>query len=305
MTVKHVFQSFLLVVTVSFVQAQQLKKAPAPRGAAQASKTKNTLLWQISGKDLREPSYLFGTMHVLCAEDAQLSPALKQIIAGCKKIYFEIDMDNMEEMMGALKYIRMNDGVKLSDLLTPEEYARFEAFLKKAKTPIPAGMLNRFKPAMISSLLGESAMDCKEKDGMEKQIMKEASTYDKPIMGLETVEYQAGLFDSIPYAMQAKDLMKYIDSTDQYKVTTRLLIEVYRQQNLDRMDSLVRVSDPGMNNYMDLLLYNRNQNWVRQMPGIMMEGNLLFAVGAGHLPGENGVLNLLRKRGYKITPLKN
>ncbi len=83
------------------------------------------------------------------------------------------------------------------------------------------------------------------------------------------------------------------------------MVEVYRQQDLERMDSLMHKSDPGMDEYMDILLYGRNRHWVEQMPEIMKGKSILFAVGAGHLPGEQGVINLLRKRGYKVTPMKN
>jgi uncharacterized protein YbaP (TraB family) len=71
------------------------------------------------------------------------------------------------------------------------------------------------------------------------------------------------------------------------------------------MDSLIRKSDPGMESYMDLLLYNRNRRWVEQMPPIMQNGSILFAVGAGHLPGEEGVIKLLLKKGYAVKPLNN
>lgn len=276
-------------------KAVHKKTAPAPK----------TLLWEISGNGLREPSYLFGTMHILCADEASISDNLRSVISRARKIYFEIDMDDMTEMMGALKYVKMNDGVKLSDLLTKEEYARVEAYFKKSKTPMPLSMLNRFKPMFVSSLLGEQQMDCAQKEGMEQLIMKEASKKDKTIMGLESVQFQATLFDSIPYETQAKDLLNYIDSVDNYRKSTAEMVTVYKQQDLEKLDSMVRKSDPSMNSYMDLLLYSRNRRWVQQMPNIMMEGTLLFAVGAGHLPGEQGVISLLRKRGFTVKPVPN
>jgi uncharacterized protein YbaP (TraB family) len=84
------------------------------------------------------------------------------------------------------------------------------------------------------------------------------------------------------------------------------MVKAYREQNLELLDSLSNKSDPGMEaDYMDLLLYGRNRHWVEQMPALMKENSLLFAVGAGHLPGDQGVINLLRKKGYKLTPMKN
>ena len=83
------------------------------------------------------------------------------------------------------------------------------------------------------------------------------------------------------------------------------MVNVYREQDLEKMDELMKKSDPGMESYMDLLLYNRNRRWVTIMPDSMKEGSVLFAVGAGHLPGEDGVIKLLQKKGYTVKPLDN
>lgn len=281
------------------------KKNSAPAPKTSYKQLDNTLLWQISGKDLKRSSYLYGTMHVLCAEDAAVSDNLKLAIKNADQIYFELDMDNMGEMLGAMKYLRMNDGQKLSELLTKEEYAKVEDYFKQHAVPLPLAMMNRFKPYFISSLIGEQMMSCEQKNGMEELIMRESRAYQKEIKGLETTRFQASIFDSIPYEKQAKDLVSYIDSIDSYKKVTMEMVQVYREQNLERMDSLMHKSDPGMDEYMDILLYGRNRHWVDQMPEIMTGKCILFAVGAGHLPGEQGVINLLRKKGYKVTPMKN
>jgi uncharacterized protein YbaP (TraB family) len=278
---------------------QKVKKESA------SSAVNNTLLWQITGKGLKTPSYLFGTMHVLCADDAKLSEGLRNVIRDSKRIYFEIDMDNMQELMGALKYLRMNNGEKISDLLTKEEYDRVKTYFDNNKSQIPFSMMNRFKPYFVSSLIGEQLMTCEEKNGMESVIMKESKTYQLEIKGLETTEFQASIFDSIPYQKQAKDLVAYIDSIDHYRQMTTEMVDVYLKQDLNKLDVLMQESDIGMQQYMDLLLYGRNRRWVKQMPLIMAGGSTLFAVGAGHLPGKLGVISLLKKAGYKVTPLKN
>jgi len=166
-------------------------------------------------------------------------------------------------------------------------------------------MMNRFKPYFVSSLIEEQSLNCEKKDGMEEQIMAENHQYGKEIKGLETTQFQASIFDSIPYEKQAKDLVNYIDSIDDYKKVNEEMVEVYKRQDLKKMDELVHKSDPGMDQYMDLLLYGRNRSWVQQMPTLMAGRSLLFAVGAGHLPGDQGVINLLRKKGFKVTPMKN
>jgi uncharacterized protein YbaP (TraB family) len=312
--------SFIAVcwVAMAGLGYAQTKKAPPVKtmGAKPAAvkaqtpvkaKDQHTLLYQISGNGLQQPSYLFGTMHILCDQDATLSPNLKKAIKDVQVIYFELDMDDMGELMGAMKYLRMKDNQTLAGLLTKEEYARVEAYFKKSKLAGSLTFMNHFKPYVVSSLIGEQVMVCDndKKNGMEQKIMGESKQYEKEIKGLETAEFQAGLFDSIPYEKQAKDLVAYIDSIDSYKKTTLEMVDVYRKQDLKRMDSLVQKSDPGMEQYMDLLLYGRNRRWVANMPNIMGPRSALFAVGAGHLGGEQGVINLLRKKGYTVTPLQN
>ncbi|WEK34650.1 MAG: TraB/GumN family protein [Candidatus Pseudobacter hemicellulosilyticus] len=289
----------LLLVISSLAQAQQ-KTAKAPVAS------NNTLLWKISGKGLVKPSYLFGTMHILCSDDARLSPNLNEVIKEVNRIYFELDMDNPQEMWGAMNHVKMNDNKKLSDLLTAEEYSRVEKFFQENKMP-PLSMLNTLKPMFASVLISERLMTCEKKNGMEEQIMAASKNLGKEIFGLETPAYQMGLFDSIPYEEQARSLLGYIDNIDSYREATQEMVDVYRKQDLKRLDSLVVKSDPGMDKYMDLLLYNRNRNWVDFFPAIVEGGrnSLLIAVGAGHLPGDKGVISLLRKAGYTVKPMIN
>jgi uncharacterized protein YbaP (TraB family) len=267
-------------------------------------KLENTLLWEISGNGLSEPSYLFGTMHLLCADDARLSANLKKAIRETEHIYFEIDMDDLSQMMNALKHVRMNDNTKLSDLLSKEEYDRVKQFFEKNGSVLPFSMMERFKPYMLTSLIGEKSMGCEQTNGMEMSIMQEAKKYDKEILGLETAEFQAGLFDSIPYEKQAKELLNYIDSIHSFKDNTSDLVKVYREQNLQKMQELT-MAEKGIGEYMDLLVYDRNRRWIIQLSDILAKSRTLVAVGAGHLPGDNGMINLLRKAGYTVKPLKN
>jgi uncharacterized protein YbaP (TraB family) len=269
------------------------------------SQTAHTLLWRISGKGVTRPSYLFGTMHILCASDALLTDSLKAVIAACDEVYFEINLSDMSDMLNSIKYMRMNDSKKLSDLLKPDEYARVKDYFAKHSSLLPFSMLERFKPMLISGLIEEQGLDCQTTDGMELMIMKELKNEKKPVNGLETASFQAGLFDSIPYEQQAKELVNYIDSADENKKATRQLAELYIHQDLDSIGQLSDKDDPGMSGYMDLLLYNRNRKWARELDTLLPGKSLLIAVGAAHLPGKEGVIELLRREGYTVDPVKN
>jgi uncharacterized protein len=295
----------VILLSASVAACHSSKNAISSKSVHQANafKLENTLLWEISGKELNQSSYLFGTMHLLCAEDAKLSDSLRLAINAVKEIYFEIDLDNLMETMGALKYLNMNGNKKLSDLLSAGDYAKVKNYFAANKVMIPLSMMDRFKPYFITALISESKFPCATKDGMEQVIMKYAGKNKKPIYGLETIQYQASVFDSIPYENQAKDLVKMIDSAGKGSDDNDVkLIEVYRNQDLNQMTELT-AGEGGIGQYLDLLLYKRNANWVKKMPGLMKDKQILFAVGAGHLGGEKGVIHLLRKEGYRVRPM--
>jgi hypothetical protein len=135
--------------------------------------------------------------------------------------------------------------------------------------------------------------------------MKLAKEQKKEVNGFETGQYQASLFDSIPYEEQATGLLQTIDSFTQYRQSFDSLNLAYKNQDLQAMETLFGKEDKGLDSHMDLLLYNRNRNWVEKLKKILPEKNIFIAVGAGHLVGEKGVLALLKKAGYAVRPILN
>jgi uncharacterized protein YbaP (TraB family) len=152
-------------------------------------------------------------------------------------------------------------------------------------------------------------LPCESTAAMEQVIMEEAKQTNKKIKGLETAAFQAGVLDSIPYKLQAQQLVQYIADAgkpdDGSETELSAMWKAYNEQDLAKLEALLIKSDIGINNYTDLLLYHRNSNWVAKLKGLLPQNSLLIAVGAGHLPGEKGVISLLRKAGYTITPVEN
>lgn len=267
----------------------------------------NTLLWRISGNGLQQPSYLFGTMHLLCADDIDLSDSLRSAIGRAENVYLELDMDNMFEMMSAMQNMGMRNDTSLSDLLTPEQYGVVKTYFETNSGLLPFSLLEKFKPLLAAALIAEQqAKTCDNMIAMEQLIMEAAKSDGKKIKGLETMSYQLSIFDKIPYKLQATELYKMIsqpEKTDGNDI--KKLTDAYRAQELDKLEDLTKSEDMGIKNFSDLLLYDRNKNWAGQLQAIMPTGPYVFAVGAGHLPGEKGVINLLRKAGYKVEPVRN
>lgn len=274
--------------------------------SAMAQGPVNTLLWKITGKDLNKPSYLYGTIHMICSDDAAISANFKKAINECDEVYFEVDLDNLFEMMGAMNQMKMRGDTTLKDLLNEDDYKKVKAYFESKGSLLPFSMLETFKPMLAASTLEQGSMPCDKTTMMEQVIMQEAKTSGKKVQGLETIKYQAGILDTIPYSYQARQLADYISQADHNDdQQMKAMFDAYREQDLKKLENLMLESDPGMAKFTDVLLYNRNLNWVNKLKTLMKERSLVIAVGAGHLPGEKGVIELLRKEGYKVEPVEN
>ncbi|HEY9361718.1 MAG TPA: TraB/GumN family protein [Chitinophagaceae bacterium] len=297
---KKVSLGLLLTIIAAAVLAQQKNITTT---------NENTLLWKISGNGLAQPSYLFGTIHMLCADEALLSDSLKKIIGRSEQVYMEVDMDNLFEMLGMMKQMKMRNDTTWADLLSAEDYEKVKSYFEKQSSLMPFSMMETFKPFLAASLLMESGIQCSSAVAMEQVIMAEAKKNKKQIKGLETMASQMSIFDQIPYKLQAQQLVEYIDKSEAGKTEDTKeydeLINAYREQDLKKLEEITIRSDMGLASFTDILLYNRNHNWVEKLKTLLPEKSLLIAVGAGHLPGEKGVINLLRKAGYTLTPIRN
>jgi len=287
----------LLLVFTSIISAGQEKHS-----------TEKTLLWQISGNGLEKPSYLFGTIHMICSDDAVLSDSLINIIKNTEQVYFEVDMDNLFEMLGVIKKMKMRGDTTLEDLLSSEDYKKVKNYFEDRPTLLPFSDLQTYKPLLAASLLMEPSSNCSSAQAMEEVIMKEAKSHMKKIKGLETMAYQLSIFDTIPYKLQAEQLVKYVDAVNNKKEDSKefeKLMEAYKEQDLDKLEAFTKSTDLGISSFTDILLYNRNRNWVEKLKDILPDHSMLIAVGAGHLPGDKGLINLLRQAGYTVRPVKN
>lgn len=289
------------------VSKKQQKTTNVTSNVVYTETQKNTLLWQVSGNGLEKPSYIFGTMHLLCAEDAVLSDSIKFVLDKVDKIYFELDMDNMVEMMGAMTKMNMKNDTTLKDLYTPSEYKKVKDFFTKSKSMLPFNMMERFMPLLTSSTLMEEQMPCKDGiSGIEMNMMSYNKKNKKTeTLGLETIADQLSVFEKISYKEQAKMLLQYVDSLPNTMNETQKLVDAYKGQNLNNIELLMNKTEPGLEKYMDVLLFKRNKNWVEQLKVIMPKESIVAAVGAGHLVGKEGLIELLKKEGYTLSPIKN
>lgn len=294
-----IMKIFYLFATVFFLQsckAQSNIKLPV-------NKDNNTLLWEISGKNLKQPSYVFGTFHILCKDDIQFSANMQAALKASQQVYFEMDLDDPKNTLGGMFFMNMKDKT-LSDLYTVEELQKVKKFYKDS-LKMNLSYFNKMKPMMLAALLYPRMMPCKTPSGVEIELMTIAKKEKKEILGFETIEFQSSIFDSIPYSVQAKDLLKSIDSMDKYKLYFNKMVQTYKNQQTDSLVAIVndKTFTDGENN--DALLKNRNVNWVKQLKTILPKTNIFMAVGAAHLFGKDGLIDLLRKDGFTVKPIVN
>jgi uncharacterized protein len=245
---------------------------------------------------------------MICANDIELSDSLKNAIRSADNVYLELDMDDMWQMMGAMMHMTMKGDTSLADLLTPDDYKKVKTYFSEHGGIIPFSLMEKYKPLLVESMIIEQAKPCDNMIVIEQLVMEEAKKNSVDIKGLETFDYQLAIFDKIPYKLQAQQLVKMVDEAQSGDATgddeIKVLTEAYRKQELNKMDELTK-DDPGIGDFTDILLYDRNANWSSKLQELMPGKSLVVAVGAGHLPGKKGVLNLLREAGYTVEPVKN
>lgn len=264
----------------------------------QAQKLDKSLLWKISGNGLKEASYLYGTIHISC--DATLPQKVKTAMDQTGQLYLELDMDDENMQTQMMGQIMMKNGVTMESLSSAEDFKIVNEFLSR-NLGIPAKMLNTIKPFMVSAMLYPKMIDC-PMQSVEGELMKIAEAQKEQVFGLETVAEQLKVFDDIPYQEQMNELIKTAKG-DLAKDKAELdkMLAVYKTEDIDGMIDLTKGSENVLTSkYDDILLSNRNQNWIAKIGTAAKEKPTFFGVGAAHLAGENGVIKLLRKAGYKV-----
>jgi len=260
----------------------------------------NALLWQVSGQGLSSPSYVYGTVHIICKEDFQFSGTLKEKFREAKNIYLELDMDDPNMMM-KMASLSMMKGQSMKDLMSPADYTYLSAYVKDS-LGMPMMLFNKMKPITLMSLLYTKALPCSASESYEQTMVAMAKQQKKDIKGLEKIEDQMAVFYKIPDSVEAKMILDMIKNMPEQKAQFAQMVAAYKKEDLKSLSNAMSES-PEWKGFEDIMLTNRNKNWIPVMETAMKESTTLFAVGAGHLYGKEGVINLLRQAGYTVTPV--
>ncbi len=270
--------------------------------AQPATADEKSLLWKISGPGLSKPSYLFGTIHLLCPADYIWTDAMKQSLAATGRVSFEMDMDDPTVLREGSSGLLKGSDKQLRDYFSEAEYARLSAFVRDSMG-LPMTMLQSFSPVVLQLLMLAKTVDCPLPVSYEANIMEEAKKSGKEIIGLERVEEQLELLAGLPDDSSAGMVMQMVDSFSKSKEEFARMLRSYKAQDLQALYRLVQDSRE-MGDNLGPFLEVRNRKWIPRMREQMKSGPVFFAVGAAHLPGEAGVIRLLRAAGYSVTPVR-
>lgn len=266
-------------------------------------------LWKISGNGIKKPSYIVGSHHACTFQYCDSIPGLMKAFEKVDYVIGEYDMVKsqqmtQEETMKLKSMMMMPADTSFASLFAEDEKAKLDEFLK-SKLGVPSDKLATLKPMAImitvqNKVIMEVLPDAATMTGMDKYMQTFADYKGKGVGGLETMNYQMELLFGGSLESQADALLEYIDTGNTKELITKLT-DAYKSQDLDQ---LWEVFMEQMSKYdYDNVVTVRNRNWEKQMKELLPKQSTLYVVGVGHLPGEFGMINLLRNAGYKLKPV--
>ncbi|MGJ1205860.1 TraB/GumN family protein [Sphingobacterium lactis] len=261
----------------------------------------DTFLWKVSGNGLTKDSYVFGTLHMACGQDFKIENKVNEALKTTDRIAFEIDAENPE----TLKAMQANMGPVpgFFDGLAPEKKKVIDSVLMTRN--LNSAMLDKVGPAMLLSILSIQGFECANPTDfkmMELELKKLEGAAGKPVDELETVEFQINMMNEF---FKAEDLYNYVLQIDSVKSQTKHLVQAYFGQKPAALEEWLAKTSTMTPEKEAMMLTNRNKEWMTKMPDMMKNNSMFFAVGAAHLMGKNGILQLLKDKGYTLTPILN
>lgn len=277
------------------------------------------LLYRVSGNGLEEPSYIIGTYHLAPASFVDDIRGAHEAMAAVEQVYGEVDTENLDRAQQLmLEAMMLPEGRRIADLFTEDEMSRINAYVREVmgvdlSNPFVAEQLGRMRPSVLAvQLLMLQYMkitpDFDATNLIDEYFQKEARKVGKRVGGFESVEFQMELLYGEKSDEEERDeLLELVDNNAETFATMQEMTEAYFSFDMKSIRSLtereLHNGDMTLEEFKELIT-DRNRRWVEAMPEVMREAPTLFVVGAGHLPGNEGVIALLKEAGYKVKPVR-
>lgn len=281
------------------------------------------LLYKISGNGLEKPSYIIGTHHLANVGFVNQISGVTEALTETDQVYGELVWDamtNTDSLKAVQNAMTLPAGKTIKDYLTPDEYKRLDAFMVAKmgtglSNPMVAAKMGNMTPmALVTQFqlllyMTKHMGEFDPSSTFDQYFQAQAKKNGLPCGGLETVQKQIDvLYKSKPMSRQVEELMCFIDNENFNSQMMEDLTSAFYAQNLETLNQVIDRKLGGKCDSTpeeeDQLIYNRNADWVAKMADIMASKPTFFAVGAAHLPGDKGVLQLLRNAGYTIEGVR-
>lgn len=272
------------------------------------------LLWKVSGNGTKGDSYIFGTHHIAPVKVLADTKGFDTALANVDRVYGEVDMSTMTDPTAQQSIVTMAMAPAdstLSKLFTTAELDSINKVLGKyTNGMVTVAQMEPMKPAMVATQLAAlqsmvAIPEFSQSQQLDQVIQEKARSMGKEVFGLETLAQQMQLLMGDPLTEQAADLMKSIRNDDKAIDGARKLFAAYTAGNIEEMERLMNDPEYGATaEETERLINRRNATWMTLLNGLMRQHSVFVAVGAGHLPGEKGLLELLRNAGYTVEPVK-
>ncbi|WP_149205971.1 TraB/GumN family protein [Flavobacterium johnsoniae] len=285
---KNLFKLFIAALIFFGLKTQAQPQSP---------KLENSLLWEVSGNGLSKPSYLYGTIHMICSSDYFLTDKTKRAFESSEKLMLEINFSDPKEM-SQMQQLAMGKE-PLSKKLTPEQLAKLDDILKKT-TGMTVKQVDSFSLLTVMSLISMKTFGCADLKFYEMEFIEQAKKRNIEIGGLESVKDQFVILEN---AYTNDEIIAMLDES--VPEETAKLVSTYKAENIESLYDITTDERFTSKKTKKIILDERNLNWVKSMAELIRKQSVFFAVGSAHLGGEFGVINLLRKAGYKVKPILN
>ena len=277
------------------------------------------LLYKISGNGLKAPSYIVGTYHLAPASFVDEIEGMSEAFAAVEQVYGEIDMQSAQSVqLAMMSSMMLPEGKYVDDMFSAEEMERINAFVRKnmgmdLTHPMLREQLGRMRPSVLAMQLGllefmKVTPNFNPNDLIDSYFQKEARKRGLAVGGFESAEFQIELlYGESTDEEEREALLKLVDDKDKILEEMQAMTNAYFSFDMKGIHELtirsVEIGDMTVEEFREMIT-DRNHNWVEAMPDIMAAKPTLFVVGAGHLPGDEGVLELLKAQGYKVKAVK-
>ncbi len=265
----------------------------------QKNTTPNSLLWEISGNGIAHKSYLFGTMHVKDKRAFDFSKNMTNAFDTCRTFAMEIALEpdiykDIFKMMVADKDYRIENHLK------PDELKKIDNFLKK-EFGFKLDYFKQIKPVFLYIIMSGTGMSVDNEHFLDEHLFLKAKQNEKNVVGIETLEEQINALDGLTIREQLDLVLEAVDGFGKNKKMEQKLLKYYQKQQLSEIAKLVETNSNQKVN--KLLLVDRNYTMADRIAKLIKKESTFVAIGAGHLPGKEGVIELLRKKGFSVEPV--